>query len=36
MATIEVGFNFNQANVWFNPEVLPFDSLVFNNVLFGV
>ena len=34
LGTIEMGFNFNQANMWFNPLVLPSKSFVFNNVVF--
>ena len=34
MGTTEMGLNFNQADMWFNPEVLPFDSFVFKDVLF--
>ena len=33
MGTTEMGFNFNQADKWFNPHVIPFDSC-FKNVLF--
>ena len=34
MDTTEMGFNFNHADMWFNPLDLPFDSYVFNNILF--
>ena len=34
MGTTEMGFNVNQADMWFNPQILPFDWFVFNNVLF--
>ena len=34
MGTTEMGFDFNQPGMWFNPLVLPFDLFVFNNVLF--
>ena len=33
MRTTEMGFNLNQADMWFNLLVLPSDSFVFNNVL---
>ena len=35
MGTTELGFYFNQADMWFNPRFLPFDSFVSNSALFG-
>ena len=29
-----MGFDFNKADIWFNPEILFFDLLVFNSALF--
>ena len=34
MDTTEIGFNFHETDMWFNPQVLPFDSFVLKNVLF--